>query len=110
MIRGNYGVPPVRFCKAQVRVDGVQTKVLPEDGWILIPPDCTKWGQTQYGTTVESLVLSRGTNPEITKEDAPGIIITRGTQDDPPHILTEGAAVAMPVLHTPDAHLVAKVI
>ncbi|TQE28254.1 major capsid protein E [Streptomyces ipomoeae] len=110
VVRGNYGLPPVRFYKAQVRVDGVQTKVLPEDRWILIPPDRTKWGQAQYGTTVESLVLSRGTNPEITKEDAPGIIITRGTQDDPPQIWTKCAAVAMPVLHTPDAHLVAKVI
>ncbi|MFI1100272.1 major capsid protein [Streptomyces melanogenes] len=110
VVRGNYDLPPVTFYKAQVRVDGVQTKVLPDDRWILLPPDRSKWGQIQYGTTAESLVLSRGTNPEIDSEDAPGIIITRGAQDDPVQIWTKGAAVGMPVLHTPDAHVVAKVI
>ncbi|WP_327413881.1 major capsid protein [Streptomyces sp. NBC_01233] len=110
VVRDNYGLPPVTFYKGQVRVDGVQTKVLPEDRWILLPPDRSKWGQTIFGVTAEALALSRGTNPEITKEDRPGIIITRGAQDDPVQIWTKGAAVGMPVLHTPDAHIVAKVI
>ncbi|MQY11440.1 hypothetical protein SRB5_15580 [Streptomyces sp. RB5] len=110
VVRGNYDLPPIQFYKAQVRVDGASVKVLPDDRWILVPPDRTRWAQTQYGTTAESLVLTRGSNPEISREDAPGIIITRGVQDDPPQIWTKGAAVAMPVMHTPDAHLVAKVL
>ncbi|MEV0257741.1 major capsid protein [Streptomyces sp. NPDC050732] len=110
VVRDNYSLPPITFYKGQVRVDGVQTKVLPEDRWIMLPPDRTKWGQTIFGVTAEGLALSRGTNPEITKEDRPGIIITRGAQDDPVQIWTKGAAVGMPVLHTPDAHIVAKVI
>ncbi|GAA2136873.1 hypothetical protein GCM10009760_16720 [Kitasatospora kazusensis] len=110
VVRGNYGLPPITFYKAQVRVDGVPTKVLPEDRWIMLPPDRTKWGQLQFGITAEALVLSRGTNPEIDREDAPGVIITRGVQDDPVQIWTKGAAVGMPVLHTPDAHIVAKVL
>ncbi|WP_033819802.1 major capsid protein [Kitasatospora sp. MBT63] len=109
-VRGNYGLPPITFYKAQVRVDGTPTKVLPEDRWIMLPPDRTKWGQLQFGITAEALVLSRGTTPEIDREDAPGVIITRGVQDDPVQIWTKGAAVGMPVLHTPDAHIVAKVL
>lgn len=110
VVRGNYSLPPITFYKAQVRVDGKPRKVLPEDLWILVPPDREKWGQAQLGVTAEALVLSRGTNPEIIREDAPGLIITRSVQDDPVQIYTKGAAVGMPVLHTPDAHIVAKVL
>ncbi|MEV8058775.1 hypothetical protein AB0P37_20280 [Streptomyces antimycoticus] len=74
------------------------------------PAGREKWAQTQIGVTAEALVLSRGTNPEIIREDAPGIIITRGVQDDPVEIYTKGAAVGMPVMRTPDAHIVAKVL
>ena len=104
------GLPPVTIYKGQVNVDGVATKVLPDDRWVMLPPNRERWGQTQYGVTAEALVLSRGTNPEIVKEDAPGIILTRGAQDDPVQIWTKGAAVAMPVLHTPDCHIVATVL
>ncbi|MEU3973401.1 MULTISPECIES: major capsid protein [Streptomyces] len=110
VVRGNYSLPPITFYKAQVRVDGKSRRVLPEDLWILVPPDREKWAQTMYGVTAEGLVLSRGTNPEIIREDAPGLIITRGVQDDPVQIWTKGAAVGMPVMHTPDAHIVAKVL
>ncbi|MEU7640910.1 major capsid protein [Streptomyces sp. NPDC039016] len=110
VVRGNYSLPPVTFYKAQVRVDGTPRKVLPEDRWVLVPPDREKWVQTMFGVTAEGLVLSRGSNPEIVREDAPGIIITRGVQDDPVQIWTKGAAVGMPVMHTPDAHVVAKVL
>ncbi|GAA1353660.1 major capsid protein [Streptomyces beijiangensis] len=109
-VRANYSLPPVRFYKAQVRVDGVSTKVLSEDKWIYIPGDRNKWANVQWGRTWESLNLQGVNNPTIVREDAPGLVITRGVQDDPGQIWTKGAAVAMPVMHTPDAHLVATVI
>ncbi|MFE9610916.1 hypothetical protein [Streptomyces sp. NPDC006012] len=61
-------------------------------------------------TCSDALVLSHGSNPEIVREDAPGLIITRGVQDDPVQIWTKGAAVGMPVMHAPDAHIVAKAL
>ncbi|MFI7322721.1 major capsid protein [Streptomyces venezuelae] len=109
-VRGNYGLPPVTFYKAQVWQDDVSKRVLPEDRWIMLPPDRAKWGQTQYGTTTESLALSRGTNPQIEREDAPGIIITRDVEDDPVQIWTKGAAAAMPVLYSSDCHVTATVL
>ncbi|EDY50529.1 hypothetical protein SSCG_03676 [Streptomyces clavuligerus] len=66
LVRDNYGLPPVTFCKGQVRFDGVRTRVLPDDRWIMPPPDRTKWGQTVFGATAESLVLSREPPPTRT--------------------------------------------
>ncbi|MFI2241646.1 major capsid protein [Streptomyces chrestomyceticus] len=109
-VRGTYGLPPVTFYKAQVWQDDVSKRVLPEGRWIMLPPERAKWGQTQYGTTTESLSLSRGTNPQIEREDAPGIVITRDVQDDPVQIWTKGATMAMPVLYSPDCHITATVL
>ncbi|MFE5718989.1 major capsid protein [Streptomyces erythrochromogenes] len=109
-VRGTYGLPPITQYKAQVWQDDVSKRVLPEDKWILLPPDRQRWGQTQYGTTAESLALSRGTDPQIERQDAPGIVITRDAQDDPVQIWTKGAAVAMPVLAAPDCHITATVL
>ncbi|MFJ4412993.1 major capsid protein [Streptomyces sp. NPDC088925] len=109
-VRDTYGLPPVTFYKAQVRVAGKAQRVLPEDKWIYIPPDRARWAQIQWGRTWDSLNLTRGTNPQIIREDAPGLIVTRGVQSDPGQIWTKIAAAAMPVMHTPDAHLVATVI
>ncbi|MDQ0990681.1 hypothetical protein [Streptomyces sp. V3I7] len=67
VVRGNYSLPPVTFYKAQVRVDGKPRKALPEDLWILVPPEREKWAQTMLGVTAEVLVLvlvlSRGVEP-----------------------------------------------
>lgn len=52
----------------------------------------------------------RGTNPQIEREDAPGIVITRDVEDDPVQIWTKGAAAAMPVLYSPDCHIAATVL
>lgn len=109
-VRGTYGLPPITQYKAQVWQDDVSKRVLPEDKWILLPPDRQRWGQTQYGTTAEALALSRGTDPQIERQEAPGIVITRDAQDDPVQIWTKGAAVAMPVLAAPDCHITATVL
>jgi hypothetical protein len=109
-VRAQYGLPPVQIYKAQVRVDGVYRRPLPENLWIMLPGDRSKWGQTVYGTTAESLILSRTSSPQIVREDAPGLIVTRDAQDDPPQVWTKGSAVAMPVLQAPECHIVAKVL
>ncbi|MFD9034439.1 hypothetical protein ACFVZW_25370 [Streptomyces sp. NPDC059567] len=64
----------------------------------------------QWGLNADSIVLSSGKNPEIEKEEAPGIVITRDVDSDPIRIWTKVNASAMPVMHDPRAHLVAKVL
>ncbi|MFJ8589313.1 hypothetical protein ACIRD2_32280 [Streptomyces sp. NPDC093595] len=60
--------------------------------------------------SADSIVLSSGRNPEIERENAPGIVITRDVDADPIRIWTKVYASAMPVMHDPRAHLVAKVL
>lgn len=40
---------------------------------------------------------------------SPGIVVTRGYQDDPPQVWTKGSAAALPVMYTPDIHIAATV-
>ncbi|MFI1198809.1 hypothetical protein ACH4VR_04940 [Streptomyces sp. NPDC020883] len=56
------------------------------------------------------LALPQGTKPQIEREDAPGLVITRDVEDAPVQIGAKGAAAAMPVLHSPDCHITATVL
>jgi hypothetical protein len=62
------------------------------------------------GTTAESLVLDATSNPRITGTNAGGLISTATYEDDPVAVTTKTTAVGMPVLHTPDAFVTAKVL
>ncbi|WP_432033729.1 major capsid protein [Streptomyces antibioticus] len=110
VVRARYNLPPITVYDVQISVDDAYQRVIPEDRWILLPPNPESWAETQYGITAESLVLSSGTKPAITREDAPGIVITADYQDDPVQVWTKGAAVAMPVMYVPDIHIAAKVL
>ncbi|MEE1812719.1 major capsid protein [Streptomyces sp. BE133] len=109
-VRARYGLPPISVYDVQIpKDDGTMVRPIPEDRWLMLPPNPQTWGETQYGVTAESLVLSSGGNPAILREEAPGIVVTHGYTDDPVQVWTKGAAVAMPVLYVPDVHITAKV-
>jgi hypothetical protein len=109
-VRDRYNLPPIEIYDVQIPLDdGTMKRPIPEDRWLMVPPNRTQWGETQYGITAESIRLTTGDNPAIELEDAPGIIVTHGWQDDPVQVWTKGAAVAMPVLYVPDIHITAKV-
>lgn len=109
-VRARYGLPPISVYDVQIpKDDGTMVRPIPEDRWLMLPPNPQTWGETQYGVTAESLVLSSGGNPAIEREEAPGIVVTHGYTDDPVQVWTKGAAVAMPVLYVPDIHITAKV-
>jgi hypothetical protein len=109
-VRARYGLPPITVYDVQIPLDdGTNPRVLPENLWLMLPPNPRQWGETQYGVTAESLVLSRGTNPAILREDAPGLVVTHGYTDDPVTVWTKVAASAMPVMYVPDIHMAARV-
>lgn len=109
-VRARYNLPPVEIYDVQIpKDDGTMARPLPEDRWLMVPPNRQQWGETQYGITAESIALTTGDNPAIELEEAPGIIVTHGWQDDPVQVWTKGSAVAMPVLYVPDIHITAKV-
>ncbi|MFJ2780281.1 major capsid protein [Kitasatospora sp. NPDC087315] len=110
VVRARYGLPPITIYDVPIPLDnGTDVRALPENLYILLPPNPTQWAETQYGVTAEALVLSNGSNPSIIREEAPGIIVTHGYSDDPPQVWTKGSAAAMPVMYVPDIHITAKV-
>ena len=108
-VRGTYGLPPLLSYDAQVNVDGAMVRTLPENAYVLLPGDATALGSTTFGLTAESLVLSSGSNPRITREDASGIISTASFTDNPVSYQTKTTAVALPILDEARAILIAKV-
>lgn len=109
-VRARYNLPPIEVYDVQIpKDDGSMARPLPENKWLMLPPNPTQWGETQYGITAEAITLSQGSNPAIEREDQSGIVVTRGFQDDPVQVWTKGSAVAMPVLYVPDIHIAASV-
>jgi hypothetical protein len=109
-VRARYGLPPIVTYDVTIPLaDGTNVRPLPENMFFLLPPDARQMAETQYGLTAEGIVLSSGSNPSIEREEAPGIIVTSGYDDDPVRVWTKGAAAALPVMYTPDIHIAATV-
>jgi hypothetical protein len=110
VVRARYNLPPIIDYDVMIDLDdGTNTRPLPENMFFLLPPDARQMAETQYGLTAEGIVLSSGGNPSIDREEAPGIIVTSGYQDDPVQVWSKGAAAALPVMYTPDIHIAATV-
>lgn len=110
-VRARFGLPPIRIYDVQVWNDDTYQRVIPDTKWILIPDvPASEWAQTQYGVTREAAKFTSGTNPALTREEAPGIVVVTKVDDDPVQIYSRGAAVGMPVLYVPDIHISATVL
>ncbi|MFH8581621.1 major capsid protein [Streptomyces zaomyceticus] len=110
VVRARYGLPPITTYDVKIELDtGSDVRVLPENMFFLLPPNPSQWAETQYGLTADGLILSQGSNPAILREEAPGIVVTRGYNDDPPQVYTKCSAAALPVMYTPDIHIAATV-
>lgn len=110
-VRARYGLPPITTYDVQVYDDDQYVRVLPDNKWIMIPNvPASEWGETQYGVTRESMQFTGGTNPVLSHEEAPGIVVVTKVEDDPVQIYTRGAAIGMPVLYVPDIHISATVL
>lgn len=110
VVRARYDLPPIEKYDVKIELDnGTDVRALPENMFFLLPPNPSQWAETQYGLTADGLILSSGGNPAIVREEAPGIVVTRGYQDDPPQVWTKGSAAALPVMYVPDIHIAATV-
>lgn len=110
-VRARFGLPPIVIYDVQVWNDDVYQRVLPDNKWILVPDvPASEWAQTQYGVTREAAQFTSGTNPALTRQEAPGIVVVTHVDDNPVQIYTRGAAIGMPVLYVPDIHISATVL
>lgn len=96
MVRQTWGLPPIQVYEAMI--DGA--RVIADNRFILIPSN--QIGETQFGTTAEALTLSSGSNPRITRNEAPGIVAVTQEEGDPPKVWNKVAAIAMPVVFDPN--------
>jgi len=94
-----YDLPPIVIYDTQVRVNGVQTRVLPANKIIIVPPANEPFGNTFYGVTAEAIKLaSKG---YIDRSAMPGIVACVFEEDSPVQTFTLGTAVALPVIANP---------
>lgn len=107
-VRSAYGLPPVVRYDVKVRVDGVQTRVIPADRFIYLPPAGEPLGATFTGTTAEALELAAAS--QIATDQLPGMVSVVEKTFDPVATWTKTAAVSLPVLMNPDLTFVADVL
>lgn len=116
-IFAEFGIPPLTglgadtsgdpFYDVNVRVNGVQTPVIPTDKVVFIPPTDEPVGNTFYGITAEATrLLERGL---ITRQDAPGIVALVLQNDNPVQTFTLATAIALPTVVNPELIFTADV-
>jgi hypothetical protein len=102
-----FGLPPVALVyDSMVDVDGVATKVLPDDRVILFGPDI---GYTAWGVTATALELLNAAQTDLTFQSAPGVVGVVIKEGPPFRQFTFVDAVGMPVLENPRRLLIADV-
>jgi hypothetical protein len=105
------GLPRIELYDAKVKVEGVATRITPATKIALLPTPgnpvgnaATDLGATYLGTTAESLEPEYG----LAGQEA-GVVAAQWKTKDPVRVWTHAAAIALPVLATPDLTFVATV-
>lgn len=102
-----FGLPPISVYDAQIQTDDTTAQsVLPSERLLMLPGNGVSLGETQWGTTVESLTEGYG----IEEGSEPGIVVGTYRTEDPVHLWTKSAAVALPILGNADMAFSATVV
>lgn len=105
-----YGMPEIVTYDTKIEVEGVNTRVLPQDKVIMLPADRASLGFTAWGITAEALELAGGQNPALAFQDLPGLVGVVLREGDPVRVWTKVGAVGMPMLSNPRKLFVADVL
>jgi hypothetical protein len=103
-----HGLPPIVAYDTTVRVDGVATRVIPDDKVLFLPATGgAPLGSTFYGMTAEELEL-RQAGVQLGGEGGIVTVVTR--TDDPVATWTKAAAIAVPIIANPELIIAADVV
>lgn len=105
-----FGIPPLIPYDTKVNVDGSNTRVIPEDRFIMLPANAEDLGYTAWGITAESLALAGVDNPRLAFNDLPGIVGVVMKDGDPVQTWTKVTAVGMPLITDPNRLFIADVL
>lgn len=104
------GLPTLREpYDTNVDVDGVTTRVLPEDKVIFLPPNVEDLGYTAMGVSATALELVDSNRSDMSFEEAPGIVGVVEKVGPPYRQFTLVDAVGMPILANAKLLLIADV-
>lgn len=95
------------FYDVSVRVNGVLTRVIPDNVVIFVPDASEPTGNTFYGVTAEAVRLIE--RSLITATDAPGVVALALQNDNPVQTFTLATAIALPTIANPDLMFTATV-
>ncbi|WP_405620220.1 major capsid protein [Streptomyces sp. NBC_00076] len=104
-ILGDFDIPPVQIYDAKVSVDGVATRVTPEDKICFMPAQGDALGKTLWGVPVEANDPRYGL-----AGDAAGVAVGAYKSEDPQTVWTRATAIVLPVVGAPDLTFVADVL
>ncbi|CAM3742700.1 major capsid protein [Tsukamurella ocularis] len=104
------GLPTVTTYDTALDVDGVVTRVIPENKAILLPADLSSLGYMVYGISATALELVKSAKADFTFGDASGIVGVVEKVGPPYREFTFVDAVGMPVLSDARKLSVATVI
>lgn len=112
-VLSSMNLPRFEVYDARVRVDGVSTRITPDDALVLLPPagaedagQMSELGATLLGTTAESLEPEY----ELAASEQPGVVAAQWKTKDPVRLWTHAAAVGIPVLREPNLTFKAEVL
>jgi hypothetical protein len=104
-VLGDFDIPEPVIYDAQVSVDGVATRVTPEDKIAFLPAQGEALGKTLWGVPVEANDPRYGL-----AGDAAGVAVGGYKSEDPQTVWTRATAIVLPVLGAPDLTFVADVL
>jgi hypothetical protein len=90
--------------------DGVNKRPIDAHKVVFLPPNPADLGITAWGITAEALALMGSTNPQLTLQQAPGIVAVTTREGDPPRVWSKAGATVMPLLRDVRKLMVATVL
>jgi hypothetical protein len=90
--------------------DGSNKRVIDENKVIFLPPNPSDLGMTAWGITAEALALMGSSNPQLTFQQAPGIVAVTTREGDPPRVWSKAGATVMPLIKDIRKLMVATVL
>lgn len=87
---------------SQVYVDETATRIIPANKMVLLPATAASLGNTMWGVTAEALELVGLSNPQLTFQQAPGLVGMVTKEGDPVRTWTKVAAIGMPIVANPN--------
>lgn len=90
--------------------DGNNKRVIDDNKVIFLPPNPSDLGITAWGITAEALALMGSNNPQLTFQQAPGIVAVTTREGDPPRVWSKAGATVMPLIRDIRKLMVATVL